>query len=24
MVYVKVGHGVGSGLILNGSLFRGA
>lgn len=24
MVYIKLGHGVGSGLILNGSLFRGA
>ncbi|MFI7483347.1 ROK family transcriptional regulator [Kocuria sp. M1R5S2] len=24
MAYVKIGHGVGSGLVLNGSLFRGA
>jgi len=24
MAYIKVGHGVGSGLILNGALFRGA
>ena len=24
MAYIKVGHGVGAGLILNGSLFRGA
>lgn len=24
MVYLKIGHGVGAGLILNGSLFRGA
>jgi len=24
MAYIKIGHGVGSGLILNGALFRGA
>ncbi|OLT11077.1 transcriptional regulator [Kocuria sp. CNJ-770] len=24
MAYIKIGHGVGSGLILNGTLFRGA